>query len=303
MTGRALVTGAGGFLGRHVVAELARRDYQITRLRFAFDANGSDLRIRTNDGAHPVAALDDLIARADPTVIFHLAGTSRPSLMTEVNVGLALRLVGALRRTSLGSRLVLIGSSAEYGRVEDDVGPVAETYPCRPLTAYGATKHAQTLIGLEAAAEGIDVVVARCFNLVGAGMPADAPLMEIASRLGVWSPSATVPVGDLDIERDFLDADEAARCLIGLAGDPRARGQLVNVCSGQGTLLRDAVQALVEAVSPRPTLVPDPSLMRGEPIRRMVGDPGRLNALGLSVSPPDFALLAGMILRDASKPL
>jgi nucleoside-diphosphate-sugar epimerase len=301
MTGGALVTGAGGFLGRHLVAELARRHDRVTRLRFAFDANGSDPRILTDDAVHPATALDDLVESAAPTAIFHLAGTRRPPLMTEVNVGLAQRFLSALRRSGVAARLVLIGSAAEYGRVEDDALPVAETHPCHPLTPYGETKHAQTLLGLEAAAEGIDVVVARCFNLVGAGMPADAPLMEIASRLGA-PPSTAVPVGDLDIERDFVGADEAARCLVGLAGNPKARGQVVNVCSGKGIMLRDAVQHLVEAVSPRPTLVPDPSRMRGDSIRRMVGDPARLNALGLSVSPPDLAALASVNLRDASKP-
>ena len=302
MTGRALVTGAGGFLGRHLVAELERRHHQVTRLRFAFDANGSGLRIQTDDGVHPAAALDHLVASASPAVIFHLAGTRRPPFMTEVNVGLALRLVDTLRRLGLAARLVLIGSAAEYGRVEDDALPVAETHPCRPLTPYGETKQAQTLLGLEAAAEGIDVVVARCFNLIGRGMPADAPLMEIASRLGASSPSAPVPVGDLDIERDFVDVDEATRCIVGLAANPQARGQVVNVCSGKGMTLREAVRHLVEAVSPRPTLVPDPSRMRGESIRRMVGDPGRLNALGLSVSPPDFDALAPVILREALNP-
>jgi nucleoside-diphosphate-sugar epimerase len=300
MTARVLVTGAGGFLGRHLVEELERRGSRITRLRFAFDAGSADPRILTDDGDHPAAELDHLVARAAPEAIFHLAGTRRLPLMTAVNVGLAERLMGALRRTGLPARLILIGSAAEYGRVEDDALYVAETVPCRPLTDYGASKHEQTLRGLDAAAEGIDVVVARCFNIVGIGMPSESPLMEIAARLAVPSPS--IAVGDLDIERDFIEAADTARCLVELAGNPEARGKIVNVCSGRGVMLRDAVRHLASAVSPCPALVPDPSLMRGETIRRMVGDPGRLKALGLSVAPPDFAALAGPILREASKP-
>src|SRR5712671_2200490 len=129
MTGRALVTGAGGFLGRHVVTELTRRGFEAERLRFQFVEDGTLLRVQVGDQIHAETNLDEFAARFAPTMVLHLAGTRGPSLTTEVNVGLAIRLIGSIRRTGIATSLVLVGSAAEYGPVADASIPVKETHP------------------------------------------------------------------------------------------------------------------------------------------------------------------------------
>lgn len=300
MTRRALVTGAGGFVGRHVIAELERCGYEVKKLRFQFSEAGTtptvlfDRRVRSTDD------IVDIVAEYSPTTILHLAGTKRSAFLTEINVGVALRLIAALRQTGVTARLTLIGSAAEYGHVDEKHLPVREDHPCAPLTPYGMSKHAQTLIGLAAAQEGLDVVVARCFNLVGSGMPNGAPLMEIASRIIASKSTGKVMVGNLDVERDFVDAADAARCLVNLAELPSASGQVINVCTGQGHQLLKVVESLAQTVSPPPQLLVDPNLTDDVRVRRMVGNPDRLNGLGLAIMDPDFAALADVIMRDVS---
>jgi GDP-4-dehydro-6-deoxy-D-mannose reductase len=300
MSGRALVTGANGFLGRHVVAELARRGWAVTGLRFRFDKEGAAPQLVLG-GTDFSGELDDCVREVSPDLIMHVAGTSRPPLMTDVNVGLAVRLLGAVRRIAPRARLLMIGSAAEYGEVPDDALPVREDHPCRPLSPYGITKYAQTLAGLAAIADGLDMRIARCFNLVGAGMPPHAPLMEIAARLSAPEFDGTVAVGNLDMERDLVDVADAARAIVGLAEHPSAAGQIVNICSGRGRLLRDVVEHLVADISPRPRLLADGALAARPAVPRMVGHPGRLDALGLSVPPADPGAVARAITTSGNR--
>ena len=108
--------------------------------------------------------LGSIIEHVRPDCIFHLAGRARgtPAELTHANVGLMQSLLRALRRTKLRPRLIVAGSAAEYGAAIRDGEPIRETAICAPLSAYGASKHAQTRAALAYAdATGTSVLVAR----------------------------------------------------------------------------------------------------------------------------------------------
>jgi GDP-4-dehydro-6-deoxy-D-mannose reductase len=295
---RALVTGAGGFIGRHVVAELKRRGIDVQRLRFRSVDDGSiEPRFRLGDNSES-RRLVDLLRQAEPDVILHLAGTVESRFLFDVNVGYAVRLIEGLRRTGLTATLLLVGSAAEYGRIDEDELPVSESVPCRPFTPYGISKHAQTLAGLTAAAAGSRVIVARVFNVVGLGMPRHLPLRALATRLAESEVTGELAVGSLDLERDFIDVADVAESLVGLAFHPEADGVL-NLCCGHGVWLRQLVERMVAGVPWPVSLVTDERLAGGDLVRRMVGNPDRLAQLGLTIPPPEFDAVLPAVVAEA----
>ena len=126
---------------------------------------------------------------------------------------------------------MLVPSSGEvYGRPEPDELPFRETAPLRPRGTYALTKAAQeAIIRVAGARHGLPVVVARAFNHTGPGQRPSFVVPAIAARVRAVAAgeAATVPIGNLDVARDFLDVRDvvglpAARRGCGPAPSPRA---------------------------------------------------------------------------------
>jgi len=246
---KALVTGAGGFCGRHLTSWLAERGIEVhafTRAPLA------ELRTRTID------PLDlDGMARAleeiGPDRVYHLAGTAVANDAAEhyrVNTMYGAHLLRALEMAGLARcPTLLVGTSAEYGVVTREQLPITEDADPRPYSHYGVSKLAQTLMGQVAAArEGRPVVMVRPFNVLGPGMPAHYSVQGFARQVAAIRRGRRPPVvevGNLDTTRDFIDVRDVAAIYHDLLGTDRARGEIVNVCSGRETPLRWIVSELI----------------------------------------------------------
>lgn len=291
---RALVTGASGFIGRAVVARLRATGWRVVRA-VRRDADAEDICLGT--GWWDRASFARAIEWARPHVVFHLAGTAignTPAEIYQTNALLAVELLEAVRASAAPPAVLLAGSAAEYGRIDAERLPVGETEPCQPITDYGISKYAQTLVGLARARAGMNVTIARIFNVVGPGMPHYLALASFARQLR--SGTDTLHVGDLDVARDFIDVTEAARIIVALGSEPAYCGGVYNVCSGEPACLRPLVEALV-ALCHRPVgIVVDPSRLRAGEMRVFTGDTSRLKAAGLSPAAPDFARLLPQLL-------
>src|SRR5262249_56515082 len=122
-------------------------------------------------------AIEELMGRVAPDAIAHLAGMSfmpaaeaDPRAAYRANVDATLALLGAMRARVPKSRLLIVSSSTVYGAPRPDELPVVEDTPLRPENVYGASKAAAELAALQwGRAYGLDVVVARPFNHIGAG--------------------------------------------------------------------------------------------------------------------------------------
>jgi nucleoside-diphosphate-sugar epimerase len=296
----AVVTGASGFLGRHLCRELASRGTAIIALaRPGWPHTGNAYRTVV---AEPLSidVLSDILAKAHPNVVYHLAGTNRTDdldALYRANVVYGATLLEASLRTPIRPIVVLVGSAAEYGALTAAEIPVRETQLCRPVSAYGISKLAQTHHGLAAAARGLPLVVARPFNPIGVGMPDTSALGNFVKQIAAMdSRGGILTTGPLDAVRDFIAAADVARLLVDLAEIPAAIGQVVNLCSGCGIRLEDLVRRLVELAG-----VPvrhEISQMRSgtSDANVVIGDPARLRSFGLAVSVPNIdALLVEML--------
>lgn len=289
---KALVTGGSGFVGSHLVLHLVREGWNVSVAR-----HGGAL-----SGAESILAM---LRDAAPDAVFHMAGLTRaehPAALYEANAVLTAHLLEAVARQPRPPVIVLAGSAAEYGSVPPDAVPVQETQPCRPITDYAISKYAQTLMGLTRAAAGLPVVVARLWNPVGPGMPQHLALGSFAAQIATMPvQGGTLHVGNLGVQRDFLDVREAVRLVAALAIRPNTVGLVVNICSGRTWGLHELVHTMIRLAGRHVSVVVDPARIRPGELPVLSGHTGRLASLNLTPAPPDFgAILPEMLVAAAA---
>ena len=269
----ALVTGAGGFVGRHLVAHLVASGDAVVAV---------DREVDVTDPQAVAAA----VAAASPDVVYHLAALSHvgrswsePEAVRAVNLGGTRSVLEAVAARAPRARVVVVSSAEVYGVTRPEDQPLAETRALAPVSPYAQSKAWAEAVALEAAAAGRDVVVARPFTHVGPGqaptffVPALATRLLRARAVG----AREVPVGDLTPRRDLTDVRDVVRAYreLALFG---ASGTVYNVASGVDHAMAEVAAALVEMVAPGTRLVLDPSLVRPVEIPVSRGDPARLRA-------------------------
>lgn len=297
---QAIVTGAEGFLGRHLVRELRRHGVHVTALgRLPGDEASY---VAMGDAPWPTGRLADIIETTEPDAIFHLVGGKANSAteLEQLNVGVAMAVMQAVRDVQVRPVMVFCGSAAEYGSAIVDGAPVSETADCQPTNAYGAAKLAQTNAALAfAARSGTPVLITRIFNPIGPGMPSYLALADFARQIATMpSGNGKLQTGNIHIYRDFIDVDHLVAAMRSLARNPDARG-IINVCSGVPTELNVLVGMLIEASGKSVTVETDASRLRaGEP-GTVVGSTLLLRKFGAEPQPGNYADVMARIWQDA----
>jgi GDP-4-dehydro-6-deoxy-D-mannose reductase len=164
-----------------------------------------------------------------------------------------------------GTPVLLVGTAAEYGLVGIEDLPVREDHPPHPYNHYGISKLAQTLAGLAASAAGHKVVVVRPGNILGPRMPRHLLLgriLEELERISSGLQGARIEVGNLDVARDFVDVESVVKIYWSLIRDPKAYGEVINVCSGEAIPVRTLVEGVMKLSGIEAELVQQPALMR-----------------------------------------
>lgn len=267
---RWLVTGASGFVGRHLLRALRDAGHDAVGLGLG-PASGNSCDITDP------AAVRAAVLRVRPDRVAHLAGIAfAPGAgageFRRVHVGGTRHLLAACAELPSPPAVALAGSSAVYAA---SPGPLAESSPLGPLSDYGLSKLAMEE---EAAAWAgrLPVLVVRSFNCIGPGQDTRFLAAKLADAFRRRLPS--VALGATDTRRDFTDVRDAAADYLRLLGPAPAAG-CVNLCSGRALSAADLLDLLANLTGHRPRVARDPSLLRaGEPALA-VGDPSRLASL------------------------
>jgi GDP-4-dehydro-6-deoxy-D-mannose reductase len=286
---RALITGIGGFVGRHLRQHLEEHGDSVCGLgRPADSLDVAAVRLFTADLTDR-AAIDRIVREAEPEAVYHLAAQSSPAeslndpwatignnLLGQIN------LFEALLAANLRPRVLVIGSSDEYGRVDPSDVPTHEGVALRPLTPYAVSKVGQDMMGYQYFAQhGLPVVRVRPFNHTGPGHDARFVIPSLARQLAQIEAGEREPilrVGNLTVERDFTDARDMVRAyrLALVAGVP---GDVYNLGRGHSVRIADMVDELISLCRvPVQTRV-DPALLRPTDIPRQEADTRKFTAL------------------------
>ncbi len=189
-----------------------------------------------------------LLSDFRPTRIFHCAGTFSNDWEIDyaANIKAARNLLEAAVGLGLKCRFFLMGSAAEYGWPPP--GPVPETAPLKPVSIYGLTKAGQTAVmDFYQRKHGLDVVMARTFNLFGEGCsPSLFPgrVLEQIKKIQTGLASR-IKVGPLDSKRDYLSIELAVDDYLKIMERGKS-GEIYNVGSGVPVKLSDFLTQLLE---------------------------------------------------------
>jgi nucleoside-diphosphate-sugar epimerase len=243
---RLLIIGARGFLGGHVWRQATTAGLEVVTAGRA-GLPGSPAHQRLDLAACDPARIAEIIASVAPDAIANCAGLTvgGPDALAAANITGPYTLVRAMLLGGTRARLVHLGSAAEYGGAEPGV-PLGESAPPRPGAPYGATKLAGTRLVELGRAAGLDTVVLRVFNPVGAGAPGSSLPGRVAAQLRqALAGGNEVRLGPLDAVRDFVDARDVAAAVLAAAGAPVPPHGVVNIGSGTGVPARTLVKELI----------------------------------------------------------
>ncbi|MBN2184954.1 MAG: GDP-mannose 4,6-dehydratase [Candidatus Krumholzibacteriota bacterium] len=288
---RAMVTGANGFVGRYLLGELSEAGYDLLAVDLSSSADVDPCefppdtvyrRCDLRDAVH----LNELLEEWEPGNIFHLAARSSaarsfhdPAGTFQANLIGTLNLLEAERRIGLGAKMMLTGSSEEYGVRTPGEMPLSEESPIEPVSPYAASKAAQNLLAMQYFRTfGSNLTMTRSFGHTGPGQTDTFVLPSFARQCALISAGEKDPVisaGNLDVERDFLDVRDVVRAYRLLMEKGRA-GQVYNVCSGSGLVLKDALERIASAAGVEVEIRTDPDLLRPVDIPVMIGNNQKL---------------------------
>ena len=262
---KILLTGSGGFTGRHVTAAATAAGHTVTPLRV-------DLR-------DPDAVAGAVAANPSEAVL-HLAavsfvGHADAAAFYAVNVVGTGNLLAALAGAASPPRRVILASSANiYGNCA--VSPIGETQPPAPTNHYAISKLAMEYLA-RTYRDRLSILIARPFNYTGPGQGSQFVIPKLVEHFARRAPY--VELGNLDVEREFNDVRliGAAYGALLAAGEP---GEVYNLCSGRPYTLRAVIALLTELTGHRLEVRVNPQFVRAGEVRRLCGDPAKLQALG-----------------------
>ncbi|OGH06427.1 MAG: hypothetical protein A2W22_06510 [Candidatus Levybacteria bacterium RBG_16_35_11] len=282
---KTLITGASGFVGKHLIELLLKENKQV-----CFSQNnqifGTYLDPKSIDSLSifkdklNLAKIDlkdekgvfSLIEEIKPDFIFHLAAFTSPAesfndpketivnnILTELNI------LEALRKLSLSNTRILITSSADiYGKVKKENLPINEDCPLNPTDPYAVSKIAQDFLALQYFnAYGLKTIRTRAFNHVGPGQSPNFVVSAFAKKIAQLEKGLhnEITVGNLEAKRDFTDVRDMVQAYAQIIekGEP---GEVYNIGSGISIKISELLENLTKLVNKKITISIDKKLFR-----------------------------------------
>jgi GDP-4-dehydro-6-deoxy-D-mannose reductase len=289
---RVLITGATGFVGRHLSAyALSRKKVQLYGL----------MRRRSKDSLLPGVravradlmdekAVAAAVRKVRPERVYHLGGQAsvalswkKPEKTFAANVEGTKNLLEALRRHAPKARVLVACSAEEYGRSARKHKKLNEEAPLQPSNPYAVSKLAQEAMALHYFLEyGLPVLRTRAFNHFGPGQSdrfVVSSFAKQAARIALGKQKPEMSVGNLDAVRDFTDVRDVVRGYWTALEKGRS-GDVYNVASGRGRRVEEVLRFYLRASSVKIKVTRAKARLRSTDLPRLVGDAAKLARRG-----------------------
>ncbi len=223
-----------------------------------------------------------LVHEFQPNYILHLASFSsvafswkEPVESFRNNTNIFLNLIDAVRKLNTDTRILSIGSSEEYGNVDEADLPLTEDRTPRPISPYAVARVSQEYLSkVYADGFGMDIILTRSFNHIGPAQRSVFVVPSLARQLVELKrsgrKSGAITMGDVSIVRDFTDIRDIVRAYYLLLHSGR-RGAIYNVCSGVGVSLKDVLRTMARLLNMDVDVVIDERLIRPADNRVIIG--------------------------------
>ena len=254
---KVLVTGVDGFVAGYLSDYLFKSGYDVYGTTISETYKNDKIKIFKMN-LLDAENVSDVIKNISPNMIFHLAGQSavglswqKPVLTIDVNVNGTLNLLEAVRINNINSRILIIGSSDQYGTIKPEDCPIKETQLQKPQSPYGISKKTQEEIGkLYVKAYKMNIIFVRAFNHIGARQGKNFVVPDFASKIVKIEKSAVpvLKVGNLDTLRDFTDVRDIVRGYLMLLESGKI-GESYNIGSGNVIKIKDILKKLINLSS------------------------------------------------------
>jgi len=284
-----LITGFSGFVSRHFCEYLENNG--IHSLIKGIDIHNNDLKQDNfknvtfnfdNIDLLDKGKVEDIIYEFKPDYIVHLASFSsvafswkEPIVSFQNNTNIFLNLLEAIKKINMPTRILSVGSSEEYGNVNEKNLPLKEENVLDPVSPYAVARVAQELLSrIYADGYGLDIVTTRSFNHIG---PFQKDIFVIPSFVKQLvqlkkngNANKELITGDISIVRDFTDVRDvvAAYYLMLTTGK---KGEVYNVCSGKGWSLKEIINIICNILGINVHIKEDANLIRPKDNRMIIG--------------------------------
>lgn len=287
---KVLVTGAGGFVGQHLLNKLIKKDNNIVAINRKNNKFLSSLNI-------PVYETDILdfdsilncIEQEKPDVLIHLAAQSNvgvswrePALTASTNIEGSLNLYKAFFKVNPKGKFINIGSSDEYGLTAKLGIPLKEEMECKPQNPYSISKYCSEQMLLQLAKKDkVNVISTRSFNHFGPGQNIGFVVSDFASQVADIKKDLKenkIFVGDLSAARDFLYIDDVIDAYIKMAEKEIPTG-VYNISSGTSIKIEYILNKLIEISNINIEVIIDKNKFRPAEVKNFVGNSDKLKKI------------------------
>ncbi len=285
---KSLIIGAAGFVGGYLIESLQNKgeDIYATKLPFEtipYSVHTVDLDI--TDYNEVVGALEKI----KPDYVYHLAAQSsvklswaKPQLTVDINIKGAVNVFEAVKNVCPNAKIVVIGSSEEYGEI-DYRSSVHEQIEPRPQNIYALTKYTQEKIAeIYVKAYGLNIVLTRSFNHFGPRQSSQfvvADFCNQVARIEKDQQEPIIKVGNLNAYRDFTDVRDVVEAYICLAKYGES-GSVYNVGSGQALQIKQILDCILSFSTKRIKVVVDETKFRPIDVSNIKADITKIKSLG-----------------------
>jgi len=293
---KILITGATGFVGRHLVDHLVP-DSGNTLFGTSFSKsavanlgeNQKKIQLLEADLRNE-SEVYELVEKIKPDIIYHLAAFTSaadsfksPKETVLNNIAGQINIFEAMRKSELLNSKTLVVASAEvYGSIKKEDLPMDEGTSLNPTNPYAVSKLTQDFLGRQYyLSYGLKAVRVRPFNHVGPGQAPNFVISSFAQKIveiekGIRGP--VLPVGNLEAKRDFTDVRDVVKAY-SLLMEKGEFGEVYNIGSGTSYKISEILDMLLSFSSAKITVEVDRTLFRPIDDPELICDPSKINKL------------------------